>query len=475
MYAAFRQHRWLFWSLLAAAVALRLYFVLPSKGPLDGDAYFYDMMGRGLLHFGTYGVMHGPFCLPTMMRMPGYSIFLAGVYALFGDQNLHAVTALQGAIDVWTCLLVAAIAGRLMGARAARWALALAAICPFTANYTGVILTETLELFCTALAVWLAILAFDSYTTENKKPIRALLLWAASGLAVTYAILLRPDGGILMAAMGCAILWQGWRQRKHWRHFVLAALVFGCFSLSALAPWTTRNWFVFHRFQPLVNPYAVDPGEFDIDGFNHWVYSWALDYSITEDLLFHVSGGAMQMSDFPNRAFSNDDQRRRVAALVDAYNANGFDMTREMDAGFNALYQERLRQHPIEIRLVYPTLRVADMWLRPRTEMLPIDCHWWRFSVDPHDSSIATALGVLNLLFVLAALAAAIFLRGKIRYLGLLTLYPLLRSAVLWKLLAVEQRYTLECYPIVLVLAGCLLAAIFAGRRKAGTAVAPEA
>ncbi len=50
-----------------------------------------------------------------------------------------------------------------------------------------------------------------------------------------------------------------------------------------------------------------------------------------------------------------------------------------------------------------PLLRVADMWLRPRTETLPSDTRWWEFNDDPKWSALAVTLGVIGLLYLAMA------------------------------------------------------------------------
>ena len=145
-----------------------------------------------------------------------------------------------------------------------------------------------------------------------------------------------------------------------------------------------------------------------------------------------------------------------MVQLFAAYNqtcAPGCRITPEMDAQFAALAAERIRHAPVRYYLWAPALRVAGMWLRPRTEALPLDPHWWRFEDDPRDASIGVALGVLNLLLVGAAVVGA--WRGRTRYVGLFVLWVVLRSLFLATLENPEPRYTLECFPVVFVLAAC--------------------
>jgi hypothetical protein len=108
--------------------------------------------------------------------------------------------------------------------------------------------------------------------------------------------------------------------------------------------------------------------------------------------------------------------------------------------------------------VVLPLLRVADMWLRPRTEILPPDVRWWEFNDDWKRSAVAVGFGVLNLAYVGAALLALIRRFSVIRWAGLLICFLLLRSAMLATLENPEPRYSLECYPVIIVLASAVVA-----------------
>jgi hypothetical protein len=95
------------------------------------------------------------------------------------------------------------------------------------------------------------------------------------------------------------------------------------------------------------------------------------------------------------------------------------------------------------------------MWLRPRTELLPPDSRWYEFEDDTKWLVLAIGLGVLNLFYVLAAIAG--FVRGRpIAWVGLGLSYVVLRSLFLGTMGNPEQRYTLECYPVVILLASAL-------------------
>jgi len=261
---------------------------------------------------------------------------------------------------------------------------------------------------------------------------------------------LRPDGGLLLISIGLVLIWKLVRDTNHRRHIFASGMVLLVVSLAPLVPWAIRNWKTFHVFQPLVTISASDPDEFVPKGWTRWVNSWIVDYSSTEDLTFNISGTAIDVYALPNRAFDSQQEFLTVAQLFAEYNKT-LTMTPELDQQFGQIADARIHNHPFRQYVVLPLGRVTDVWLRPRTEMLPLDTHWWDFESDINDSSWATGLGVLNLLLVLAAIGGAI--RGRVRYLGLLVVYPIVRTLLLMKMAAVEDRYTLECFPMLFVLA----------------------
>ena len=205
---------------------------------------------------------------------------------LFGSEHYHAVLLVQIVIDVAGCFVIADLARRTVSPRAARFAFLLAALCPFTANYTVAPLAETLSIFFTAVALDCAVAAFQA-SEEGLAPWSA---WIGCAVAVSAGILLRPDGGILLVAHGtvpcCGGCGEGLRSDA--RLFWAGALVLAV-SLAPLVPWTIRNWRDFHRFEPLAPRYASDPDEFVPSGFDKWVRTWIVDYVSTDEVYWQHS------------------------------------------------------------------------------------------------------------------------------------------------------------------------------------------
>jgi len=213
---------------------------------------------------------------------------------------------------------------------------------------------------------------------------------------------------------------------------------------------------VFHVFQPLVNPAALDPGEKEPVGIDRWMNTWIVDYSNLEDVAFHVSGELVNFDDIPQRAFADAQEKEDVRQLIARYN-DQLDVPPDIDAEFARIADRHIRQHPIQYHVAVPLLKVVTIWLRPRTEMLPIDTHWWRFRDDPHDSIWATFLMLVNFAFV--AIAMMGILRGPpMRFIGIFLMYMLVRTFFLGYMGEAEDRYTLECFPCLFILGARYLA-----------------
>ena len=180
-----------------------------------------------------------------------------------------------------------------------------------------------------------------------------------------------------------------------------------------------------------------------------------MDYVSVEEIYWNVPGDKIDPDKLPSRAIDSAAQRDATLALIADYNES-HDLTPELDSRFGELAAQRIREHPIRYYVLLPTLRIADMWLRPRTELLPSDPRWWEFNDEPKGSIMAVVAGVLNLAYVGVALLAIVWRFSAIRYAGLLLAFVVLRSAFLGTIENPEPRYTLECYPVVILLASAL-------------------
>src|SRR5208337_4410585 len=333
------------------------------------DSRLYANIAENWLRHGVYGITNSGAIMPTLSRLPGYPAFLAAIFALFGVGNFRAVLLVQTLFDLASCFLIADLARRLFSWRAAQAAFLLAALCPFLANYAAAALTETLETFFTALAMDLAFRGLGVGDDPSADP-GPSLVWLGCGLSVGAAILLRPDGGILLAAIGAYLLWRLLRSlqtdpRKA-RTLFWAGMLVAAGATAPLVPWTLRNLHTLHRFEPLAPRYATDSDELVMTGFNRWVKTWMADYVSVQEIYWPVPGQELDVNRLPSRAFDSDQQQAVTSALFADYNQD-HEMTADLDARFAALAAERIRAAPLRYYLWLPTVRIADMWLRPRT------------------------------------------------------------------------------------------------------------
>ena len=409
---------WLFFALLtAAAFALRFFFVCKFAN-WDGDPLFYGDLAKNWLQHGILGTTHGHACA-ALPDPP------AGLSRLSGRHlGRYRGGTLPGGVDrTGFCQRRYLFHSCRLGAA---W------LCFGGSGGFG---THRQSCLCTGGSVSLSCqlhrlradgnpgdLSYRSRTGFGGRSAEseASIYWAACGAAVGASILLRPDGGILLPVIGTYGLLRcllhsgsGRRGGKRWSRAVLHTGIFAAVALFPLAPWTMRNWRDFKVFQPLAPRYANDPGQFVPVGFQRWVKSWIVNYASVSEIYWQLDEDKIDLAKAPQRAFNSPQERVAVSGLFAHYNASrNHDWTPELDGALNNIAGARIARRPWQYYLVLPLARIADMWLRPRTEMLGVDDRWWELAAV-RDSTVAVALGVLNFLYVAAAAAGAIWLAGK--------------------------------------------------------------
>ena len=230
-----------------------------------------------------------------------------------------------------------------------------------------------------------------------------------------------------------------------------------------LMPWAARNAVRLHEVQFLSPRYAATPDEYTPRGLYAWTATWLMRFRDVYLVPWNIGSVPVYLADISPSAFDSPDERARVAALLDQYDAT-LKMTPEIDRGFAALARERTARHPLRTYLAVPVGRAATMWFTPRVDLLPFSGHFWpirqQWRRDRMDVSITLFLGALNFLYVGLAFvgscrafgwkgAHAEGLRWSVAF---LIAFILIRTAFLTTVETPEPRYVLECYPAVLAL-----------------------
>ncbi|MGA9885039.1 MAG: glycosyltransferase family 39 protein [Candidatus Acidiferrales bacterium] len=452
-------------SAVLAGMALRTLFILNFPVNDAGDSPFYIGLGWNWLKHGVYGLVVNGHLIPVDMRVPGYPAFLAGIFALAGKSERTVMFA-QAALDILACFAIALIAARLAPPPARRRVaiagLWLSALCPFTANYNAAILTETLAIFLTTVAI--LVLLQTEFGADGSQPraVRAnfsLSPWLLAGIIVGFGTLVRPEAPLLLLAAGLMLLARWWRP-ANWRRLIRATVLMAVGLFLPLAPWAARNWNTLHKVEFLAPRYGELPGELAPRGFDAWTHTWLWRFRDVFAVSWNLDGAKIALADIPSSAFDSPEQRARVAQLLAAYNKT-LTLTPAEDRAFGEIARERTALHPLRTRVKVPLMRSLALWFAPRVELLPYTGQMFPISSewenDREDLCVTLALVVINAAYLgLAAIGAWIgwkYSPARPAVLLLLVFIVVRTAFIAWFAETPEPRYVLECFPALIALA----------------------
>lgn len=433
------------------------------------DSYIYMGTALELREHHRYAVRLPPWsagyrAVPPLShgRPPGYALFLSA----FANPNrapaadaytpfFTPVKLAQRLFDLGTCLLTLAIAHRLGGPVAAWTALSLAVLHPVLWLYAASIMTETLAVFLTSLALLLGLVAVDAQTSS-----RRAFFWLGIGGAVTGLLtLVRADGILLLPCLSLSAL-----SRPSWsaKHRLCAWGLVLCAWGLVFSPWPGRNQLRFG------SPYAFDAVS-DTRGqpiahthFMDWFATWIEKEEHLPDTLWCVLRPECipDISRYPSVAFDSEDERRTIADLYRKQRREGF--TKAVDAGFAELAKKRIRQHPLQTLLRTPLLRAKHLWCSANDLPLRTANQPWPALMD----NIRHRLSTLNTALCALALCGLVLLctgprrRPRRRMAAIVLVALIIRTGFFTLAGMVESRYMLELLPLTLALCGVALAAI---------------
>ncbi|HET7287516.1 MAG TPA: glycosyltransferase family 39 protein [Pyrinomonadaceae bacterium] len=496
-------------AILLVALGFRLFVALRLANDEPDDGRVYSQIARNVLEQHVYSHDTQPPYNSSIIRLPGYPLFLVAIYSVFGHGNNTAVRVIQAVIDTTTCALIAFVVfewavDEERRHRAALIALGLAAVCPFTAIYVATILTEVPTNFLAVAMVLAATFAFKATVRR-----RALMWWIVTGLIAGLAVLFRPDSGLFAAAIGATLMLSALIRRSLKPAFV-SALLFSIAFCIMLVPWTVRNRRVFHVFQPLAPAHAEMPGEFVARGYLLWVRTWLDDSKYVGPALWSLDMRPMYVENFPARAFDSKEERERVAALLDKYNHPDGDeaddqsssdeedepeeepeeeeepaqpeeanveMTPDIDAGFAQIGRERIAHSRLRYYVVLPLKRAKTLWFDTHSQYYPFNGDLLPLEDLDHDIHQQYWLPLFACLTwiytLLGTIGGWLLWRSRDpnarRWLLLAVLLIFLRLGFFATLENPEPRYVVELFPFLIMLAGAGASAIKASAKATET------
>ena len=174
-----------------------------------------------------------------LIHPPGYSIYLAAIYALFGN-NYFTVQLVQDALTSLAAVLIFLIAGRLITWPVGIVSGLIAAVWHHFAWYSNVLLPDSICVLPLLGAVYVLIV------TEHGKR-RAWWAYGLAGVLFGLSIWLRANTLAIGVFVAIALPLISSRPRQTARRSWLLAVV----SLLVVAPITIRNYVLYHEFIPV--------------------------------------------------------------------------------------------------------------------------------------------------------------------------------------------------------------------------------
>ena len=255
----FRAPAVLFWIALGIRI---LYMILAHTyrfTALEDHFHFGWEMGRiarALVEGYGYADPFAGHTGPTAWVPPLYPLILAGIFKVFGVYSTLsawiaiAVNCLFSAI---TAMAVYELAGRCFNLKVARWSGWLWALYPAAMQYAVRWIWETtLTTMLFAIVLVLAV-RMRGIGDDQRRP-QGLRRWLCLGFLWALIALSNPTLLLFLPVCIGWILWGAPRPVLEIRRMVLGLLLFA----ACVAPWTWRNWSVFHAFIPMRSNLGVE-------------------------------------------------------------------------------------------------------------------------------------------------------------------------------------------------------------------------
>ena len=188
---------------------------------------------------------------PTAWLTPVYPLLVAGVFRVFGiftAGSFLAIIFLNALFSASACIPVFLAGKRISGLRAASGAAWLWALFP------NAVMMPFEWVWDTCLAALLGALLFWA-TVELADSAQRARNWGGYGLLWGFTLMTNPSLGLLLPFL---LGWAAYRGRRSsnlsiWKPALAAGIAILC-----CAPWTARNYAVFHKFIPLRSNFPLE-------------------------------------------------------------------------------------------------------------------------------------------------------------------------------------------------------------------------
>jgi len=406
------------------------------------DQRGYQSLGQVLASTGRFTrYSDSPAFVPEVLRTPGYPMFVAAMYRLFGVHQL-AVVIPQAALCGVIAFMVYLMARRIVSepvALASGFAVGLYAPIPY---FAALVMTEV---WTTVMLTAAMALTFRAVRTRRVRD------YVFAGAVCGFTALCRPVFVLLpLALAGVGLLLAFWQHQQPWRHwaaFVVAAVI-------VCSPWFAYNYKYFHRI-------TISPA--GGIGRATWEGSWqAVCPGLTQATLTDIADKSPDRATLDRRVASLAAQQGRPAEPMFEYVHQWQDIRQiwttptesqerasariDADDEYGRIGVENIRANPVAWVIRRLTRGQFVLWAAD----LPI--RYRDINATPRPV-IYTIWFVDAAIDLLAALGLVVLVRRGRADIALLLATPLLYVAAVHFPLLTEARQSLPTKPIVVMLA----------------------
>jgi len=218
------------------ALIIRIGFILTLNNSVDVWGDWWDELGWKVATGQGYWVNNPYF--PDgkpfySWRAPGFPLFLAGIYKIFGHSYLAAKIGLAILSSI-SCLLLFFITSLLAGdKKTGIWAALIYAVYPSSIFWTGYLAPVTLEIFILLLLVFLLLKA----EKQNN-----YFFFILAGICTGVGILTRS---IFIVLLPVVFIWLAIKDRKKLLSYLIT---YTAAIIIIISPWTIRNYYIHKTF-----------------------------------------------------------------------------------------------------------------------------------------------------------------------------------------------------------------------------------
>jgi len=431
-----RQKGIIFYIWIISLVTQVVLMAIISRPYLSGDEPDYDSIAVNLASGHGFSLDS---TAPSVDRTPGYPLFLALIYLLFGH-NIFIAKIAQLIVNSLTCIAIYLLVKRIFGEKIAVYAAISVAIYPPLAAMSVSLYSEALFTFLFALSILLLRIAMEK---------ERLTIFLFSGLIIALATHTHPVSVFFPLVVLITIPFFNKKRKSISKGIFCYFITF----IIALSPWILRNYIVFHEFIPFSSK----------GGIVAWTGSYVpgkgyYDNPITKRALIatiaRLKGVSFREDDLTDPVFINT-MLASVTPKIDRY------LARE---ALNSVVR-----HPFAFAALMP-LKIIRLWTGSYSGIFNVGIPFAEFIRDVNLFKthififiFKSFIMLLSILIFLSACIGIFIERVKWRE-SILILLPLIYFAMFYSVLNAISRLGLPALPFLLVYSLCGILKLFSVR-----------